>query len=96
MNGSQNPQSVPHTNGSGDADALREAPGPISPDTDPRTLPAIVTLQDASRILRIGKNRAYGMVRDGSYPVPVTEDAGRFRVRKTDLLAYLGYEISAA
>jgi hypothetical protein len=69
---------------------------PISPDTDPWTLPAVVTLRDASRILRIGKNRAYDMVHDGTYPVRVIKDAGRFRVRKTDLLAYLGYDVAVS
>ena len=69
---------------------------PISPNADPRTLPAVIPLRDASRILRIGRNRAYDMVHDGTYPVRVIEDAGRFKVRKTDLLAYLGYDVAVS
>lgn len=69
---------------------------PISPDTDPRTLPAVIALRDASRILHIGRNRAYDMVHDGTYPVRVIKDAGRFEVRKTDVLAYLGNDVAVS
>jgi hypothetical protein len=96
MNRPPKPQGAPEVSASDVARTVKDPTVPVSADTDPRTLPAIIPLQDASRLLRIGKNRVYGMVRDGSYPVPVTEDAGRFRVRKTDLLAYLGYQVSAA
>jgi hypothetical protein len=44
----------------------------------------------ASRILGIGKNYGYELVRSGNYPVRVIDSHGRFKVSKFDLLRYLG------
>jgi hypothetical protein len=57
---------------------------------DPEALPATFPVQTSSRVLGIGKNRTYSMIKDGTYPVRVLEIAGRFRVSKYDLLRYLG------
>lgn len=61
-------------------------------DPIPRDLedPADCPLQVASRILGIGRDHAYELVRSGAYPVRVMESNGRFKVSKFDLLAYLG------
>lgn len=53
-------------------------------------LPPTVPLQVASRILGIGRDHAYELVRSGTYPVRVLESNGRFKVSKFDLLTYLG------
>jgi predicted site-specific integrase-resolvase len=53
-------------------------------------LPPTVPLQVASRILGIGRDHAYELVRSGKYPVRVLESNGRYKVSKFDLLAYLG------
>ena len=53
-------------------------------------LPPVIPLQVASRILGIGKNYGYELVQSGDYPVRVIDSHGRFKVRKFDLLRYLG------
>lgn len=53
-------------------------------------LPPVIPLQVASRILGIGKNYGYKLVRSGEYPVRVIDSHGRFKVSKFDLLRYLG------
>ena len=65
-----------------------KASDPIPRDLE--DLPPTVPLQVASRILGIGRDHAYELVRSGSYPVRVLESNGRFKVSKFDLLAYLG------
>lgn len=53
-------------------------------------LPAVISVITASRILGIGKNQAYAMIKQGVYPVRVLNINGRYKVSKFDLLAYLG------
>ena len=53
-------------------------------------LPPVVPLQVASRILGIGRDYGYELVRSGEYPVRVIDSNGRFKVSKFDLLRYLG------
>jgi len=50
----------------------------------------MIPLQVASRILGIGKNYGYELVKSGEYPVRVIDSHGRFKVSKFDLLRYLG------
>lgn len=52
-------------------------------------LPPVIPVQTASRILGIGKNQTYELIRSGKYPVRVLEMGGRFRVSKFDLLNFL-------
>jgi hypothetical protein len=55
----------------------------------------VLSIIAASKILGIGKNQAYAMVKQGLYPVRVLNISGRFKISKFDLLAYLdapGYE----
>ena len=40
-------------------------------------------------MISVGKNQTYRMIKDGTYPLPVRENNGRFTVSKWDLLAYL-------
>lgn len=53
-------------------------------------LPAVISVIMASRILGIGKNQSYELIKQDSYPVRVLQLSGRYRVSKFDLLAYLG------
>ena len=57
---------------------------------DPEKLPPTFPVLTASRVIGIGRNQTYRMVKDGSYPVPVREINGRYRVSKYDVLRYLG------
>ncbi len=59
---------------------------------DPKALPAVVPVQTASRVLGIGRNQTYDLIRADRYPVRVLEIAGRFRVSRYDLMRYLGAE----
>ena len=52
-------------------------------------LPPVIPVLTASRILKIGKNETYKLIRSGKYPVRVLEIGGRFRVSKFDLLDFL-------
>jgi hypothetical protein len=58
--------------------------------TDPEKLPPMVPLMTARLWVDVGRNQAYQMVRDGTFPVLVREINGRYKVSKWDLLAYLG------
>lgn len=57
---------------------------------DPATLPPTFPVQVASKILGIGRNRTYDLIKSGDYPVRVRESGGRYRVSKYDLLRHLG------
>ena len=63
--------------------------------TDPENLPPMIPMLTASKMISIGKNQSYRMIRDGTYPLPVRENNGRLTVSKYDVLRYLhapGYE----
>jgi hypothetical protein len=53
-------------------------------------LPAVISVIAASKILGIGKNQSYELIKYGRYPVRVLQLNGRYRISKFDLLAYLG------
>ena len=57
---------------------------------DPEALPAVFPVQTASRVLGIGKNQTYELIKAGGYPVRVRKIGGRWRVTRYDLVAYLG------
>jgi hypothetical protein len=57
---------------------------------DPEALPPVFPVLTASKVLGIGKNQTYELIRAGRYPVRVMEISGRYRVSRYDLLAYLG------
>jgi hypothetical protein len=52
-------------------------------------LPVSPRLMDAARAFGMGRNQAYRAARDGTFPIPVREENGRFRVSKFDVLAHL-------
>jgi hypothetical protein len=62
----------------------------VKPIPDPQALPPTFPVQTASRILGIGRNRTYDLIKSGDYPVRVIESGGRYRVSRWDLLRYLG------
>jgi len=53
-------------------------------------LPPTIPVKDASKILGIGRNRTYDLIKAGLYPIRVLDMAGRFKVSRHDLLIYLG------
>jgi hypothetical protein len=57
---------------------------------DPEALPPTFPVQLASRILGIGRNRTYELIKVDAYPVRVRKSGGRYRVSKYDLLRHLG------
>lgn len=64
---------------------------------DPQELPPVFGVLTASRILRIGKNRTYQLIKEDRYPIRVLADpGGRLKVTKYDLLAYLGADQAAS
>lgn len=72
------------------ASRTRTRPRPAKPVPDPQTLPPTFPVQTASRVLGIGRNRTYELIKSGGYPVRVIESGGRYRVSRWDLLKYLG------
>jgi excisionase family DNA binding protein len=64
--------------------------GNLKPIPDPQALPQTFPVQTASRILGIGRNRTYELIKSGDYPVRVIDRGGRYRVSRWDLLKYLG------
>ena len=61
----------------------------MSTPIDPEALPAVFPVQVASRVLGLGRNQTYALIHRGEYPVRVLEIAGRYRVSRYDLLAFL-------
>ncbi|MFJ5893821.1 helix-turn-helix transcriptional regulator [Streptomyces californicus] len=54
-------------------------------------LPAMVKAEDAFAALGIGRDLGYRLIRQNKFPVPVVPLGARIvRVRRTDLLAFLG------
>ena len=57
---------------------------------DLEALPHVFPVLVASKVLGIGKNQTYELIKRGTYPVRVLTINGRFKVSRYDLLAYLG------
>jgi hypothetical protein len=53
-------------------------------------LPAVISIITASKILGIGKNQSYELIKQGRYPIRVLQLNGRYRVSRYDLFAFLG------
>lgn len=69
---------------------------PLSPE-QVRDLPAMPTVLEAFAALNIGETNGYALIRRGQFPLEVLKFGRAFRVRKVDLLSYLGLpEIAAA
>jgi hypothetical protein len=56
---------------------------------DPMELPPIFPVMTCSRVLGMGKDQTYRRIKEGSYPVRLLEENGKYKVSKYDLLAYL-------
>lgn len=65
---------------------------PIEPMTmeELLALPVSFGLPVAARALRIGRNKAYEMVAEGTFPIPVHPLRHEFRCHRPDLFRYLG------
>lgn len=63
-----------------------------------RSLPAVVDLPTAARVLGIGRSAAYGLVRSGDWPTPVIRVGKLIKVPTAPLAALLGVapELDAA
>lgn len=59
-------------------------------------LPAMATAIQAFAALGIGRDLGYQLIRQGEFPLPVVPLGRTFRVRRVDLLAFLGLENSDA
>jgi hypothetical protein len=62
---------------------------PLSPE-QVRDLPAMPTALQAFAALNIGETNGYALIRSGEFPIEVVKFGRAFRVRKADLLAFLG------
>lgn len=68
---------------------------PLSPE-QVRDLPAMPTALQAFAALNIGETHGYALIKSGEFPVEVLRLGRAFRVRKADLLAFLGLPEIAA
>jgi hypothetical protein len=55
-----------------------------------RSLPPVVDLMTAARLLGIGRTKAYELVRSDRWPTRVLHLDRRYRIPRADLLALLG------
>ncbi|MFF8879631.1 helix-turn-helix domain-containing protein [Streptomyces flaveolus] len=68
---------------------------PLTPE-QVLALPAMPAVKQAFAALNVSEGTGYGLVRGGEFPIEVLEFGRALRVRKTDLLAFLGLHQSAA
>ncbi|MFM9594001.1 hypothetical protein ACKI1O_32015 [Streptomyces scabiei] len=68
---------------------------PLSPE-QVRDLPAMVKVLDAFAALNIGETNGYELISKGEFPIEVIRLGRAFRVRKTDLMDFLGLTETAA
>ncbi|WP_327724341.1 helix-turn-helix domain-containing protein [Streptomyces europaeiscabiei] len=68
---------------------------PLSPE-QVRDLPAMPTVLDAFAALNIGETNGYALIKSGEFPIEVVKFGRAFRVRKADLLRFLGLTETAA
>jgi hypothetical protein len=61
-----------------------------------RALPAMPTALQAFAALNIGETNGYELINSGEFPIEVVRFGRAFRVRKTELLAFLGLPETAA
>lgn len=53
-------------------------------------LPAMPTAKDAFAAMGIGNDLGYGLINSDEFPIPVIKLGRALRVRRSELLAYLG------
>lgn len=61
-----------------------------------RNLPVTIDLLTAGRALGIGRTKAYQLARTGDFPCRVWRVGHSYRVRTTDLQAFLGIDPAAS
>jgi hypothetical protein len=72
-------------------ESLDDKQEPASPEPiDPYKLPPMFPVMVSSRVIGIGRNKTYELIKAGQYPVRVLEVGNRFKVSRYDLLEYLG------
>ncbi|MGE3077240.1 MAG: helix-turn-helix domain-containing protein [Dehalococcoidia bacterium] len=54
--------------------------------------PLTCSLEEASRLLGVGRSKAYELARTDSFPTPVIRIGRRYLVPKAPLLEFLGVE----
>jgi len=57
-----------------------------------QALPVIVDLPTAARVLGLGRNTAYELVRSGNWPTPVLRFGRLIKVRRSSLNELLGMD----
>lgn len=62
---------------------------PLTP-AQAAALPAMPSALEAFAALNIGETLGYQLIREGQFPIEVIRFGRAFRVRKAELLAYLG------
>lgn len=65
---------------------------PADARIDVSTLPAVIDVETAGRLLGLGRSAAYQLVKDGDWPTPVLRLGRRWRVLTAPLLALLGID----
>lgn len=55
--------------------------------------PPAMDLRATCRAINIGKTSGYAMVKAGEFPLPVLRIGKQYRVRRSDVLAYLGIDV---
>ncbi|KFG75651.1 helix-turn-helix domain-containing protein [Streptomyces mutabilis] len=55
-------------------------------------LPVAVKFDDSNRALGLGRTTAYELARRDEYPLPLLRLGRSYRVRRADILRYLGIE----
>lgn len=69
---------------------IAPVPGTEAPlADDPRSWPAVLTLQQAAEVLRIGRTTAYALARSGQFPVPALRVGIQWRVPRIGIEAFL-------
>jgi len=62
----------------------------VRDNIDPLALEPFPLALTCARVLGIGRNQAYRMIGDGTFPITVHKINSRFKCSKYDLLRYLG------
>lgn len=53
-------------------------------------LPIMITLKQAADAIGMGRTQAYALAKDDHFPIQTERYGNRYRLRRADLLAYLG------
>jgi len=62
---------------------------------DIRNLPVLITFAHAADLFEISRSKAYTLRAEGKFPVPTVKIANKIKVRRADIMEYLGITDSA-